>query len=266
MRWERYQLSQERQDVDKSILHCTEAIFLPPVFRDGIINSVFHLLFYLAFTLLERSGKFGQPGDLKYSVEYLRYLRGLLIDYESFHPLMSRNLVTQLLIRALGAQIESEAGDWTPNVKEMVVLCIELVTSSTSADFPVAAFDSLNQAVAAEFIRGRPIEPQDGLIECLRGAAKSDPPDLYHTLLALANQLFNRFIKTHSNDDYDEATALYEKILDHNQPGECPDSIRDQASSRITELALYRSTIFENAEYSQGDNFSPPYPTHNFFR
>jgi hypothetical protein len=42
-----------------------------------------------------------------------------------------------------------------------------------------------------------------------------------------------------------------ERILDPNQPGECPDSIRDLASSLATVLAFFRSTIFENPEYSE---------------
>jgi hypothetical protein len=76
------------------------------------------------------------------------------------------------------------------------------------------------------------------------------PPDSHDVLLRWPT-LYTRFIGTHSNDDYEEATALLERILDPNQPGECPDSIRDQASSLATELALVRSTIFENPQYSE---------------
>ena len=252
VRWVRFQLSQDKQDVDKAIVHYTEAIFLPPVYRDGpLLNSVFYLLFVLAEALLVRSEHFGQPGDVKYSVEYLRYLRGLHLDSESFHPKIPRNLVTTLLIRALGSQVESEAGDWTPNIKEMVALCLELLTSNISAGFLVAAFCSLDRAVDAEIIRGRPIELQDEIIECQRGAVKACPPGSYENLLALANQLLNRFIKTRSNADYEEAMALFEGILDPNQPGERPESIQARASSKITVLAFYRSAVFNNPEYSQ---------------
>jgi hypothetical protein len=60
VRWARYQRSQEKHDLDKSIAHCTDAIFLPPVSRNGpVLNNVFELFFHLAFALLERSEKFG---------------------------------------------------------------------------------------------------------------------------------------------------------------------------------------------------------------
>jgi len=77
------------------------------------------------------------------------------------------------------------------------------------------------------------------------------PPGSHLVLFALANTLCTRFMETHSNDDYEEATALLEKILDPNRPGECPDSIRDDASSLATLLAFVRSAIFKNPEYSE---------------
>ena len=80
------------------------------------------------------------------------------------------------------------------------------------------------------------------------------PPDSYDVLTrsyALANQLCTRFIKTHSNDDYEYATELLEGILDPNQPGECLDSIRDLASGLATALAFTRSIVFQDPESSE---------------
>jgi tetratricopeptide (TPR) repeat protein len=249
-RLERYNLSQQKEDLSKSIVHCTEAILLPPVSRDGAhLNNALQLLFYLARSLLERSKKFKQPEDIEYSIEYLRYLRGLPLD--SFDPRVPRNLLTTLLIRALGIQVDLEAGDGTPNIKEMVELCRELLTSNISADFPIGAFQFLDQALIAETIRGRPIRLLDQVIECLRDAVKVCPPDSYHLSIALANQLYHRFTETHSTDDYEEATALLERILDPNQSGECPDSTRDLASSLALVFAYCRSTVFKNPEYSE---------------
>jgi CHAT domain-containing protein/tetratricopeptide (TPR) repeat protein len=255
VRWARYQLLQEKEDLDKFIVHCTDAIFLPPVSRNGpILNNVFQLLFHLAFALLERYDEFEQPEGVKYSIEYLRYLRQLLLD--SFDLRIPKNLVTTSLIRALGIQVKSEAGDGTPNIKEMVVLCHELLTFDTSADsdLPIDAFQSLNQAINAESIRGQPIQFLDEVIECLRDAVKVCPLDSNDALsrsYALANQLCARFIKTHSNVDYEDATGILERILDPNQPGECPDPIRVQASALAALLAHASSTIFRNPEYSE---------------
>jgi hypothetical protein len=80
-------------------------------------------------------------------IEYLWYLRELLLD--PFDLRIPRTLVTTLLIRVLGIQLESETGDGTWNIKEMVVLCGKLLTSTLSAGFPNAVSKLLNQAVDA---------------------------------------------------------------------------------------------------------------------
>src|SRR6266702_4174043 len=246
-RFARYERSQQKGDLNKSILHYTEAIFLPPVSQAVSSLHVVQLLFDLASALLDRSEDFDQPEDVKYSIEYLRYLRGLTL--ESFD--VPRNDVITRLIQALAAQVKLGAGDGTRNIEDMVVLCRELLTSNISADFPVGAFESLKQAVNAEFVRERPIPLLNEVIECLRDAVKLCPPGSYDVLFALADTLCTRFFKTRSNDDFEDATALLETILDPNQPGECPDSIRDLASSVATVLAFVRSVIFENPENSE---------------
>ena len=55
---------------------------------------------------------------------------------------------------------------------------------------------------------------------------------------------------THSLDDYEEATALLEKILDSSQLGWLPDSIYGRASTLASQLAVIRDTFFRNPEYS----------------
>ena len=250
MRWDRYQLLQEKDDLDRFVVHCTEAILLPSVSRDrpNLIN-VFQLLFRLADALQDLSKEFDQPECIKYSIEYLRYLRGLPLD--SFE--VTRNDVTTSLIRALGIQIESEAGYGTRNIQEMVALCRYLITSESplSAGFPRLAFLYLSEAVDFESLRGR-VQSLEEVIDCLRVAAKMCPPDSHVVFFALAKSLLTRVIVTHSNDDYEEATALAERILDPNQPGGCPDEIRDMASFLTTLLAFARSAIlYENPQVSE---------------
>jgi tetratricopeptide (TPR) repeat protein len=246
VRWERYLLSQDKEDLDKTIVHCTEAIFLPPVSWAYHPGNIVHLLVDIAFGLLKRFEEFKQPHDIKYSIEYYQYLRGLPL--ESFD--VPRHHVTTSLIRALGVQVGSEAGDGTRKIKEIVVYCRELLTSTLSAGFPYSVFLSLNEAVEAEVLRGR-VQLVDEVIEFLRDAVKLCPPDSYDVSIVLANQLYHRFKDTHSNDDYEEATTLLERILDPNQPGECSDSMRDLAPFLVTELAYTRSIIFDNPQYSE---------------
>ena len=235
------------EDLDKSIIHFTKAILLPPVYRNG--SHLFQLLFCLASALLERYEVFENPGDINYCIEYLRYLLGLPLD--SFDHLIPRNLVTSSLIRAFATQVRLDDGDGTRNIQEMVVLCRELLTSNMSAAFLIPDFESLSLASNLEYNRGRPIKFLDEVIECLRDAVKVCPPGSYEVLFALANQLFARFSKTHSNRDHEEATALLDIILDPNHPGECPDSIRDLALAVAATLAHLRSVLFEDPEYSE---------------
>ena len=245
-RFVRYKRSQQREDLNKSIVHCTEAIFLPPISQDnpGLKNG-FQLLFQLAFALLDRSEKFKRPEDVKPAIECLRYLRRIPLDQFD----VSRSLVTTSLIRALAIQVESEAGNGTKNIEEMVDLCREFLPSSSkfSTISPDAPFLTLLDTVSIEFSRGR-TDSLDQVIGCLRGAVEMRPP-VSRLLLAVAQALCIRFFAAHSNDDYEEATALLEMFLD--PAGECPNSLRDLATSLATALALTRSTIFEDPGYAE---------------
>ena len=245
----RYRLSGEKQDYDKSIVHLTEAILLPPVSRADHARNVLRFLFNLSIALRERFEEFNQPEDVKYSIEYLRHLRGLALD--SFA--VPRNNIITSLIQALGCQVErSEVGVKTGNIKEMLVLCRELLSSDLLADFPVAAFESLSEAICTENLEGcADAQLVDQVVECVRDATRMCPPDLHQVFYALARTLFTRFGKNHSIDDNKEATALLERILDPNQPEKCPDEMRERASILATQLALLRSTVFPNPQYSE---------------
>ena len=230
------------------------AIFLPPVSRHGLdsfLGNFLSLLFLLAHALVERSLKFEQPEGIKCSIEYLQFLRGLPL--ESFD--VSRNHVTTSLVQGSGIQVRAGDGNvdgyGTRIIKEMVVLCRELLTSKLSASFPSSSFIALNTAADAEFDRGLPIKLLDEIVQCLRDAVKVCVPNSYLVFVALANQLRTRFIKTHSLDDYEEATALLENILNPNRSGGCPDSIRGSASRLAAGLAFSRCTYFPNPEYSE---------------
>ncbi|KAH9059787.1 CHAT domain-containing protein [Lactarius vividus] len=252
-RSERYRLSRQKEDLDKSILHYTEAILLLPISSVGprLALHVTQPLFLLAAALLDRFKDFNHTEDVKYSIEYLRHLQRLTLKFFGTGFGIPKNGVTLMLIRALGAQVESGTVDGTGNIGEMVVLCRELLTSNISAEFLVAAFKNLDNAVNTEFLRELPIPLLDEVIQCLRDAVKVCPLGSYEVLFALANQLSTRFFKTCSNDDYEDATALFERILDPNQHGECPDSIRHAATSHITLNAVVRSAAPRKPEFTE---------------
>ncbi|KAI0293125.1 hypothetical protein B0F90DRAFT_1822330 [Multifurca ochricompacta] len=202
-RFERYKLSKQKEDIDKSIVHYTEAIFLPPSW--GFYLNVVQVFFQLVISLLRRSNKFKQPEDAKCAVEYLHYLRGLSFDnFEVPHE-----LVTILLVQALGIQVKLEA-DGTGDIEEMVILCQELLTCHSSINYPTHAIDALVYAILCKFNQGKQVEPLDGVIQCLRDALKISPPELDLVPFALAITLIIRFWKNYADDDYNEAMTLLE--------------------------------------------------------
>jgi CHAT domain-containing protein len=237
------------------MVHCTEAIFLPPVSWDRPdLNDVFQLLFCLAHALLVCARKFNQLEGVKYSIEYLRYLRSLRSSLDSFA--IPRHIVTSFLIQALSMQVEFEAGSATRNTKEMVALCRELITSDISTGFPEAVLMSLTDAIVADFTAGRYLHSLiDQVIECQRDAVNVCPPGSHEAMLALAYTLSVRLAETNSNDDAEEVKTLLERIVDPSQPGECSNSIRDHVSHLTFMHTFTRQTFSLDPQHSE-ESFS----------
>ena len=240
----RYRLSHQNEDLDKSILYHTEVIILLHIQAEPVLNAI-KTLFHLTLALLERSEEFKQPEGIKYSIEHLRHLRKFPCD--SFD--IPRTNVTASLIRALSIQVQLNAGNGPRDIKELVVLCNELLSSNKSEDVPTAAFTYLYEAVThVELNRGFPTEMLDELIECFRGAVKVCLSGSHAVIYSLAYTLGIRFMQTHSKEDYEEATVLLERIL---EPGGCPDSFWAIPSSLAITLAHGRSVFFQEPEYSE---------------
>ena len=250
-RYTRYTLSEQQNDLDKSILHHTEAILLP---RNSLTGTdptkdptIVQLLFRLVRLLLIHPGKAEQLEDIAYSIAYLRYLRRLPLESLD----IPRNEVTESLIEQLATQVKSKVKHGTQNVEEMVVLCRELLLSQKSTDFPAGAFMFLSDAAVATSIRRRSVQFLNKVIECLRDAVEVRPPGSDRVLLGLANVLCSRACATHSNDHFEDAMALLERIIDPSQSEGCPDSIRNAASALASSVAFFRSAIFRDPEYSE---------------
>ncbi|KAI0297324.1 CHAT domain-containing protein [Multifurca ochricompacta] len=237
-RFERYKLSKQKEDLDKSIVHYTEAIFLPPSW--GFYLNVVQVFFQLVVSLLRRSNEFEQPEDAKCAIEYLRHLRGLPLDtFEVPHE-----AVTTLLVEALGIQVVREA-DGTRDIEEMMILCQELLTCHSSVNYPTHAITTLATAILCKFCQEKQVEPLDGVIQCLRDALKILPPGSHQVLLGLAVSLMIRFWKNYSNDDYEEAMTLLESDIASSPLRD--DQIR--ASVFAASLALTRAVFYPNPEY-----------------
>ncbi|KAI0250881.1 hypothetical protein BJV78DRAFT_526695 [Lactifluus subvellereus] len=237
-RSKRYNLSRQVEDIDKSLLHATEAILLPNRPWAGCIVSVFSLFFAIANALLARSTHSQKVEDVKYSIYYLCYLRGLPLKASR----VSQIKVTKMLVQALASHIELVAGDETPTIQAMLRLCYELlrVASQFSGDYLVEAFVGLARGITVEFSRGLQLESLDQVVDCLREAVKTYPPELHQIHLDLAITLQFRFMQTHCEDDYKEAIAVLDNIILSNHLADNPTPYSAEACVIIARFMILR--------------------------
>ncbi|KAH9995398.1 hypothetical protein BJV74DRAFT_332489 [Russula compacta] len=177
----RHTLSDETQDMDKSILYLTEVILLPfnlPTERDPNIITTFSSL---AHALFRRSHKLKQSDNIKYCVKYFRYLR--VQSLEAFDA--ARSNITELLVRALAvlARLEYDDAIHGQNVDEIAVLYRELLASDVLEQPTIGAIQDL-EAIVTKVI-GPWRQPSEQVIECLR-EANIHIPDSEDVLYALS--------------------------------------------------------------------------------
>src|SRR6266851_4221783 len=247
-RLERYSLlnRQPEDDLEESILGFTEAILSLPLPRDSpipfpSINEVFHSL-TLAISL--RGDKSRHPEDIKCSVVYLRYLRGLPPDIHSRFSMP----VTTNLVCALAWQVESEVGNVDQDIEEMTDLCDELLNSDTSTDSLTGAIGAFADTVfdRTETVTAR--IPSEKVIGCLRTANRR-LPDLHKVSVTLAQCLYNRFNITVSEDDYNEGMAILDEFISIRDPGDTPSPERKIALSYALWFSYVRFRRFGKPEY-----------------
>ncbi|KAI9452967.1 CHAT domain-containing protein [Lactarius psammicola] len=231
-RLEQHVLSNQREDLDKSILHLTESILLPPRSWTEHPLMILQALFLLAFALLRRSKGLNQPEDATYAAKYLRHLRS--------HPELGfpRHAVTTLLVDVLAFQVELGARKLAQNIEEMAVLCHELFTSGASDGDTTRSITLFARVVSSKICLGVPNQPLDIPIECLR-AARKYKPDLHAALFALGHCLGCRYCTTLVNDDYEEAASALDEITTSS-----PETVRAHHNPEYSEEAIYRARTF----------------------
>jgi CHAT domain-containing protein len=249
-RVQRYNLSAQIEDLDKHILHALESILIPP--WDGHQEGL--ALFYIACALLHRSDRFQKTEDVKYSIQYLCYLRDCKLPLEICK--LPRFLVTELLVVALATRIEIEAGDETQIIEAMIGFCYELLASEIPGDYPVAAFVALGRAIHMEVMRSSEMKTLDRVIDCLREAVNKYPPEVHqvhqiHLDLAIALQFRLMKTRTASEDDYKEAISYLDKLIYSSNLGDNPSPYSDEASIIIARLTILQCSSVDRLEYTQ---------------
>ena len=201
-RLSRYELSDESEDLDKTISLSTEAILLPFDTPVDLGSYFIEALFYLAKALL-RWRELKQPGDLKHSIKYLRYLQGQSLETSN----VKRSGIKTFLVWALAVQVEDPMRD----IGEMATLCLELLSSGVSESVLIHPVKTLASAIyMTRMLFGQP--PPDGAIECLR-EARIRLPDLKQARFALVLSLLAQFPGTRSNDDYVETMSILDEMI-----------------------------------------------------
>jgi hypothetical protein len=215
-RLRRYPSSNQQDDLDQSIIGFTEAILsLPLPLPFPNINQAFYLLMRATFL---RAAESKHPEDVKYSVIYFRYWRGLLHDVHN--PFFFS--VTRFLVFALALQAELKLEDVDQDIEEMADLCDELLDSDESTDSlndPIMNFaETIDHHVMETFGVGNPSEK---VISCLQKAIIR-LPDFPRVSIVLAKYSFCRLQKTVSDDDYNKGMAILHKVISFRGPGDTP--------------------------------------------
>jgi hypothetical protein len=246
--WERllrHALSDQREDLDKGLVHFAEAILLPPISRPQHRPITLNTLFYLASTLVLRSDMYKQPEDAIYATKYLLHLR----DQPHSIPGVPHHKVTAMLVDALSSQVKLGAGNVMQNIREMAVLSRELLTLETSDVDATHLIVVIHAAMKSRIYPRVPDQPLDELIECLRVARKRRP-DLLEGRIAFALSLASRYLMTHVNDDYEEAASILEEIITSgNTQDESVAKAQGFATALASRLAIVRSTVYQTPEY-----------------
>ena len=245
-RFDRYGLSNQRDDLDKAILHVTESILLQPRSWLSPKPKILQIFRNLAIALSIRSNDSKQPEDATYSAKYLRHLRDQPL--ETFGYL--RHGVTSSLVRALAVQVQLEAGNVMQNIKEMAVLCHELLTSDASHGDITPSITCFARAVASKTRLLISDQLSNEVIECLR-LAKMHKPVLRDVHFALAICLTTRYRMTFVNDDYEEVASMLDEMIASSSPGDSWDGDVARIEQLVTVMAVHRPSIHETPEYAE---------------
>jgi CHAT domain-containing protein/tetratricopeptide (TPR) repeat protein len=251
-RFERYRLSGQLDELELSILHFTEALYLPLPWdiRPPFLNIV-QILCLLTIAIVLRAEESEQPRaeDVKFCIVCLRYLRGQWHDVPDLSIDIPRP-VTVFLLGALALQVQLEARDvGRDHIEEMAELCDELLNSNIpieSLTSPIMAFARTVPAYLRTSNRWQ--IPSELVIDCLRKVTMRRP-DLQIVSLMLAASLANRFFVTPSDADYREGMAHFDKIINSYAPDDESRHYKEAALQMAASLALSQSGAYGMPEH-----------------
>ena len=238
----RYELLNQRDDIDKAILYLTDSLLSLPLSWLAQGPTVVDALLLLALSLGMRSEVSKEPEDVISAAKYLRFLRD-----SAYTPIaVQRQYVTACLVEMLAFQMELKASDAVQTLEEMTTLTQELLTSDPSSDHTTHASASFARAVGHTLPELSPNRLLNEIIECLR-LARMHKPELREVHFCLANCLYIRYRYT-LNDGLDEAVSILDEIIASSSPG---DKFLAECQKSVAHMVLLRSAIDSHPEHSE---------------
>ncbi|KAH9171427.1 CHAT domain-containing protein [Lactarius sanguifluus] len=245
MQFLRHMRSDQKEDLDESIVHLTKSILLAPLLWLQYGPVIFQILFVLADALLKRSIVFNQPEDAISATKYLRHLR----DQPHATLEFPRHAVTNSLMRALAFLVKLEASNVVQNIEEMTVLFHELLTED-APEGDVTLSSTLLAGIYFSYSHLWTLDqPLTQIIECLR-LAKMCKPELRLVQSDLAFCLCVRYSMALVNDDYEEAASIVDKSIASSSPGDIQDERVAIVQEFVAAMAMLRAMTHRTPEYS----------------
>ena len=238
----RYELLNQRDDIDKAILYLTDSLLSLPLSWLAQGPTVVDALLLLALSLGMRSEVSKEPEDVISAAKYLRFLRD-----SAYTPIaVQRQYVTACLVEMLAFQMELKASDAVQTLEEMTTLTQELLTSDPSSDHTTHASACFARAVGHTLPELSPNRLLNEIIKCLR-LARMHKPELREVHFCLANCLYIRYRYT-LNDGLDEAVSILDEIIASSSPG---DKFLAECQKSVAHMVLLRSAIDSHPEHSE---------------
>ena len=235
----RFPWSREQGNIEQSIVNLTKAILVPlPQDAPSSFLVIVQIFYCLTLSLFFRIMDTMRSEDVKCCVRHFRYLHGQWHKVSMNFPLP----VTMALVYVLAVQVKLELGDIYQDIDEMADLCDELLNSDVSIQSLTCPITVFTRAIHhhLEILSEYKI-CSEKVTNCLRKTIVR-LPNFHEASIVLSRSLYNRFIVTSSDDDYEEAMLTLDRIITFRGSGDEPSQSREGA---LYLAALLSSSRFE---------------------
>ena len=184
---------------------------------------------------------------VRYCIKYLHYLRDQSLEARPGR--VTGNLVTATLVCALTHQVMLEPGNKTQTIEEISILCRDLLSSdfSTGNLNLTVVIQNFARAVCI-YLRNSWGQLPQQVVKCLCEANRR-LPDTHDVSFALSCHFLFRFDVAQSNEDYERAMTLMDKIIDSHSPADSPTEYLKESFTQAAQLAYRRFQLYGNPEY-----------------